>query len=198
MIIALEGLDGAGKTVQTDKMVDHMREMGIGITRFDFPDYDTPTGVAIRKCLDTLDVSDAAYPRLHRLMAENRLARLPDIQDALDRGDTLVMNRYCDSNLVYGIANGLDREWLIGLDAQMPAADITILLDISVDDSFQRKHVRDGLEARKNFMTKVSEMYRQVASEQGWACVNGRLNPHLVHEKILGFVVPLCDVAKIP
>ena len=194
MIIALEGLDGAGKTVQTDILVDCMHDIGMSVTRFDFPDYDIPTGMAIRKCLGAPEVS---YPALHTLMAENRLARLPDILDALGRGDILIMNRYCNSNLVYGMANGLRREWLVELDAQMPAADLTILLEISVEDSFKRKSVRDNLESRKNFMTKVSEMYGQVARDMGWAQVDGRLPPRAVHHKILGHVTKMPGMDKL-
>lgn len=194
MIIALEGLDGAGKTVQTDMLVDHMRDIGMGVTRFDFPDYDIPTGVAIQECLGAPEVS---YPALHTLMAENRLARLPDVLDAVGRGDILVMNRYCHSNLVYGMANDLSREWLVALDAQMPAADLTVLLEISVEDSFTRKSVRDNLESRRSFMARVSDMYGQVAREMGWAQVDGRLDPYTVHHKILGHVAKISHMDKL-
>ena len=194
MIIALEGLDGAGKTVQTDMLVDYMRDNGIGVTRFDFPDYSISTGIAIQKCLDAPEIS---YHTLHTLMAENRLARLQDILYALNKGDILIMNRYCHSNLVYGMANDLKREWLVRLDAQMPAADLTILLDISVEDSFKRKSMRDNLESRRSFMAKVSELYRQVANDQGWAQVDGRLDPHKVHQKIRDCVMKLPDMDKL-
>lgn len=196
MIIALEGLDGAGKTVQTDMLVGCMRDNGIGVTRFDFPDYDIPTGIAIQECLDATEVS---YTKLHKLMAENRLARLQDIRDAQDRGDALIMNRYCHSNLVYGMANDLEREWLVALDAQMPAADLTVLLEISVADSFERKPkgTRDNLESRRNFMTRVSELYRQVARDMGWAQVDGRLDPRKVHNRILDYVTKLPGMDRL-
>lgn len=194
MIIALEGLDGAGKTVQTDMLVGCMRDNDINVTRFDFPDYDIPTGIAIREYLAAPEIS---YPTLHTLMAENRLARLQDILNALDRGDVLVMNRYCHSNLVYGMANGMERDWLVALDDQMPAADLTILLEISVEDSFKRKLIRDNLESRRNFMTKVSELYRQVANDMRWARVNGRLDPRGVHQKIRDCVMKLPDMDKL-
>ena len=194
MIIALEGLDGAGKTVQTDMLVDYMRDNGMGVARFDFPDYDIPTGIAIRKCLNAPEIS---YHTLHKLMAENRLAGLPDIQNALNRGDILVMNRYCHSNLVYGMANDLKHEWLVALDARMPAADLTILLEISVEDSFKRKRVRDNLESRRSFMKKVYGLYRQVASDMGWAQVDGRLDPRKVHYRIRDCVMKLPDMDKL-
>lgn len=197
MIIALEGLDGAGKTVQTGKLVRWMHDNGIGMTRFDFPDYAIQSGVDIQRCLSD---TDASYRTLHKLMAQNRLDRLPDIQGALSRGDVLVMNRYCDSNIVYGMANGFEHSWLAGLDVQMPHADLTILLSITVEHSFKRKRIRDNLEAHRGFMTRVFDMYRQVSADNNWACVDGTLAPDMVHQRILDHVKPILgiELAEMP
>jgi dTMP kinase len=41
------------------------------------------------------------------------------------------MNRYYQSNLIYGLVNGLPPEWLEHLDAGLPKADLVIVLDVN-------------------------------------------------------------------
>ena len=48
------------------------------------------------------------------------------------------MNRYYHSNLVYGLANGLNQKWLESLDDGLPKADLVILLDVTQKESFSR------------------------------------------------------------
>ena len=52
------------------------------------------------------------------------------------------MNRYYQSNLIYGLANGMKRKWLENLDAGLPKADLVILLDVTQRESFRRKKTR--------------------------------------------------------
>lgn len=186
MIVALEGVDQSGKSTQSYMLVKALDGRGFKARRFSFPDYDTPTGLKIRASLARPD----ADPHLvHSLMAQNRQERLADIRNAQGGNAILVMDRYTDSNVIYGTVNGLDRERLARLDDAMPKADITVLLDISEDESFLRKKDRDSFESNRPFIKKVVEAYRRAAKRHGWIIVDGERDPDTVHRDMLGRVL---------
>ena len=187
LIIAIEGVDQAGKGTQSKMLVERLRGDGIDAELFSFPDYDTPVGRRIRGYLDRSGEID--LERLHTLLAENRREKLPAIRRALDEQRTLVMDRYYESNVAYGMASGLEREWLYGLDSEMPRPDLVILLDISAEESFRRKKERDAFEADRRRMERVVRTYRTEAEAGGWFIVDGSKSPDAVHAEIADMVL---------
>lgn len=187
MIIAVEGVDQAGKGTQSRMLADGLRRDGIGATLFSFPDYETPAGSRIRECLSRPGIMD--FELIHTLLAKNRREKLPRIEKALREGRVLVMDRYCESNLVYGTTNGLDREWLAGLDSEMPESDMVILLDISAEESFRRKKERDAFESDRERIERVVGAYRDEAENNGkWVVVDGSREPDAIHAGIMDTV----------
>ena len=69
----------------------------------------------------------------------NRWEKVDEIKKAQEKNSVVIMNRYAESNLVYGLANGLKLPWLEGLDAGLPKSDLVIILDVSQNESFKRK-----------------------------------------------------------
>ena len=181
MIITIEGVDQSGKTVQSKMLTDRLLEIGVEATLFSFPDYTTVLG---RKIKESLAAESVDIQRIHTLLAENRRERLPDIQQALYQNKIIVMNRYYESNMIYGMANGLDVQWLKDLDSDMPKSDMVILLDISASESFRRKHTRDIFETDVQFMENVVDTYRIYAEQEGWRIIDGTQTPKLVHDSI--------------
>lgn len=181
MIITIEGVDQSGKTVQSKMLTDRLLEIGVEVTLFSFPDYTTVLG---RKIKESLAAESVDIQRIHTLLAENRRERLPDIQQALYQNKIIVMNRYYESNMIYGMANGLDVQWLKDLDSDMPKSDMVILLDISASESFRRKHTRDIFETDVQFMENVVDTYRIYAEQEGWRIIDGTQTPKLVHDSI--------------
>ena len=101
----------------------------------------------------------------------------------------LVMNRYYHSNLVYGMANGLNESWLESLDEGLPKSDMVILLDVTQDESFRRKSTgRDKFESDDSFIRKVSRMYKTVAKRKHWKIIDAKMDRKKVHEQILSIV----------
>ena len=193
MIIAIEGVDQSGKTVQSKMLTDRLLEIGVEATLFSFPDYTTILG---RKIKESLAAESVDIQRIHTLLAENRKERLPDIQQALYQNKIIVMNRYYESNMIYGMANGLDVQWLKDLDSEMPKSDMVILLDISASESFRRKHTRDIFETDVQFMEDVVRRYKTYAEqEENWRIIDGTQTPKLVHDDIWNTLKP--TIAKL-
>jgi len=171
MIIAIEGSDQAGKKTQTAMLAKALKSQKIKTTVFDFPDYSTVIG----KEIDAYLHGKRKFPPeiIHYLYAANRWEKVEEIKKSAAKNSILIMNRYYHSNIVYGIANGLKEKWLQKLEEGLPKADLVIVLDASQNDSFSRKKSkRDRFEKNKNFLKKISRIYRRLAKKHRWKMVS--------------------------
>ncbi len=184
MIVAIEGGDQAGKKTQAAMLEKALRKNKVRTRTFSFPDYSTPVGREIRGYLS----GRRRFPPqvIHCLLAANRWERMHDIQRAHERNSVLIMNRYYQSNIAYGLANGMKAAWLENLDRGMPKADLVILLDVTPAESFDRKKSnRDRFEKDKEFLRRVASAYRRVAKKQHWRIVDASRTREEVHRDIL-------------
>jgi dTMP kinase len=184
MIVVIEGGDQAGKKTQTELLFKALKKRKIKATIFSFPDYTTPVGKEIAKYLSG---NRKFLPQtIHCLLAANRWEKLNQILKAQSENSVLIMNRYYQSNLIYGLANGLKQGWLENLDAGLPKADLVILLDISQKESFRRKKTnRDKFEKNEKFLKKISKIYRDTAKKKRWTIIDAFQSKEKVHQEIL-------------
>lgn len=187
MIVVIEGGDQAGKKTQAAMLERALRKNGTRTRTFSFPDYSTPVGREIQKYLS----GKRRFPPqvIHCLLAANRWERLRDIQRAQEKNSVLIMNRYYQSNVVYGLVNKMSRPWLENLDRGLPRADLVILLDVTQAESFSRKKSnRDKFEKDREFSRKITSMYRRVAKRRHWKIVNASGTREEVHLDIMRIV----------
>ena len=186
LIIAIEGLDQAGKKTQTDMLVKALRRIKIKTATFSFPDYSTVIGKEIKSYL--YGKRKFTPEIIHFLYAANRQEKLDEIKKSSSKNSVLIMNRYYHSNLVYGIANGLKEKWLQKLEDGLPKADLVIVLDTSQSDSFSRKKSRrDKFEKDKKFSKKISQIYRRLAKKHRWKIVSSDTKQE-THKEIMKIV----------
>ena len=184
MIVVIEGGDQAGKKTQTELLSKALKKRKIKTATFSFPDYATPIGKEIAKYLN----GKRKFPpqTIHCLLAANRWEKLDQILQAQSKNSVLIMNRYYQSNLVYGLANGMKQSWLENLDAGLPKTDLVILLDVSQKESFQRKKAkRDKFEKNKEFLKKISKIYRDTAKKKRWKIIDASQSKEKIHQEIL-------------
>mgnify|MGYP002829687923 CR=1 FL=1 len=186
MIIAIEGLDQAGKKTQTAMLAKALRRLKIKTAVFSFPDYSTIIGKEIKNYL--YGKRKFSPEIIHYLYAANRWEKLGEIQKASSKNSVLIMNRYYHSNLVYGIANGLKEKWLQKLEEGLPKADLVIVLDASQNDSFSRKKSRrDRFEKNKKFSKKISQIYHRLAKKHRWRVVSSNTKQE-THTEIMKII----------
>jgi len=188
MIIVIEGFDQAGKRTQSKLLAKSLRARKLKCKIFSFPDYTTPLGKEIKYYLG----GKRKFPHqvIHCLLAANRWEKLKAIRESLSKNYILIMNRYYQSNLVYGKANGLDLKWLLNLDAGLPKENLVILLDVKPKDSFIRKKTRrDKFEKNKEFAQKIIHTYRTFAKKFGWKIVNASQTQEQVHNSVKGIAL---------
>lgn len=184
MIIVIEGGDQAGKKTQTAMLEKALKKRKITTKTFSFPDYQTPIGKEISKYL----TGKRNFPPqvIHCLLAANRWEKLNEILEAQSKHSVVIMNRYYQSNLVYGLANGMKQKWLENLDDGLPKADLVILLDVTQTESFNRKKTnRDKFEKNIEFLRKISKIYRITAKKKHWKIIDASKPKKQVHEDIL-------------
>jgi dTMP kinase len=171
-IIAIEGIDAVGKNTHSLMLSEWLRRRGIAVARMSFPDYDTQIGMEIKAFLS----GRRAYPRelQHLLFAANRWEKLSEIQARLRAGEAVIVNRYSESNLAYGKANGLDAGWLANLEKGLPKANLVILLDATPRSLASRRPAgeKDVYEKSSALQTKAQRAYRELARESGWSRID--------------------------
>lgn len=188
MIIVVEGFDQAGKKTQSNLLANFLKARKKKSKIFSFPDYTTPVGKEIKNFLD----GKRKFPPqvIHCLLAANRWEKSKEIKDALLKNYVVIMNRYYQSNLVYGTVNGLNLKWLENLDKGLPKENIVILLDIHISDSFSRKKQRrDRFEKDRIFANKIVSTYRKLAKKYGWYIVNASQSKEQVHGEVRKIVL---------
>ena len=172
MLIALEGLDQAGKETQGQLLRDALRAGGRRARLVSFPDYGTSIGEEIARALQ--GERDYGPDVMQLLYVANRYERKPDLVRWLDAGLVVVCDRYVASSVAYGAAQDLDTEWLARMQQFLPAPDLTILLDIPPELAATRKAVGlDRYERDVALLTRVRTCYLRQAEQEGWIRVDG-------------------------
>jgi len=172
-LIAIEGIDQAGKRTQARLLAAKLKRIRIPVSVWNFPDYSTPVGKQLKAYLRgsvRLDLH-----AIHLLYAANRWEAASKLAGKIERGDSVIVNRYTPSNLAYGVAHGLPRSWLAAIEEGLPKPDVVIVLDVSPRTSQLRKRRgRDVHESDLTYLKKVRRAYLSLAKEYGWRVVDGR------------------------
>lgn len=172
MLIALEGLDQAGKETQGQLLRDALRAEGRRARLVSFPDYGTSIGEEIARALQ--GERDYGPDVMQLLYVANRHERKPDLVRWLEAGLVVVCDRYVASSVAYGEAQDLDTAWLSRMQEFLPAPDLTLLLDIPPEVAATRKAVGlDRYERDVALLTRVRTCYLRLAEQEGWLRVDG-------------------------
>src|SRR5262245_31030289 len=127
LLIAFEGIDGAGKTTQARRLVSDLTERGVPAIYTKEPT-DGPHGRAIRATATTGRLPPAE--ELALFVADRREHVAGELEPALTAGTCVVIDRYYLSTAAYQGARGLDpARILTDNEAFAPAPDVCFLLD---------------------------------------------------------------------
>ena len=171
-LVAFEGLDQSGKQTQAETLRDALRAAGRVCELLSFPDYSTAIGSELHRALH--DGRDYTPDVMQLLYVANRYELKPRIDGWLAQGRVVLCDRYVASSVAYGEAQGLDRGWLADIQRFLPAADLTILLDIVPEVAVARKAAgRDRYERDVQLLSRVRESYRAQAASSRWVLIRG-------------------------
>jgi dTMP kinase len=144
--VTIEGIEGAGKSTLADELAALLRARGREVVVTMEPG-GCELGVRVRGLV--LDSTSAISDRAELLLFEAARAQHVDetILPALKRGAIVICDRFADSSLAYqGYARGIDLDTVKALNDYATSGlvpDITILLDLPVEDGLARQRKTD-------------------------------------------------------
>jgi dTMP kinase len=176
-LIALEGIDGCGKSTQAQLLSDRL---GALLT---FEPGATRLGGSLRRLLLDADQPAVSERAEALLMAADRAQHVTEVVlPALEAGTWVVTDRFSASTMAYqGYGRGLDRpelERLIQWASAGVTPDLTVLIDVPVEVAAGRRRGshRDRLEVEGvSFQQRVADGYHLLADEAAapWMVVDG-------------------------
>jgi len=186
--VVFEGIDKSGKETQASNLAQRLSTCGVSVRSATFPDYETPIGGEIRAFLQEKQYMDP-YVR-HLLYTANRYELKEGIEESLRAGRFVVCDRYSLSGVVYGMAHGLGRRWLMDLERHLPQPHLTFLLDIPVEESLRRSQgAGDRYERDTELLKRCVELYREECEQSSdIILINGMREAGTVHDEIWEFV----------
>jgi dTMP kinase len=194
MFITFEGLDGSGKSTQTELLAEAIRDTGRDVVTTREPG-GTSLGEHVR---DLLLGGDEISPWAEAALFAAARAELVDdvIGPALEHGTVVICDRYLDSSLAYqGVARGLgvDRVLELNLPAirgQLP--DLTFLLELEPEEAARRVGDSGDRIEREDaeFRQRVADAYRLLAETfpQRIHAVDGSRQPQEIAKEIFELV----------
>jgi len=168
MFIAVEGIDGSGKSTTIKELKKFLEKKGHTVVHTAEPT-DLPIGKLIR---DELKNSKNDTPLLHEklglMFAADRLDHLQKrIWPALKDKKTVLTDRYFFSSVAYQSTN-VSYEWVKGINRFAMLPDILVFIDVSIDKALERiKKFRNDTELyeTKDFLTEIDNNYRRIIKD---------------------------------
>ena len=165
-IFSFEGIEGVGKSTQINLLKEYLETNGYSTEILREPG-STITGESIRSIL--LDSKENLSSESELLLMFAARAQLISEKVNNSNSDIILFDRFYDASLAYqGFGRNLPIDFIQSLITfiNCPEPRLTFLLDISVQDGFERKvnDVKDRIESAGNeFFQKVREGYLEIA-----------------------------------
>lgn len=214
-LVVLEGLDGSGKSTQTERLKEAVLRTGTPLRQIKLPDYEHPSSALVRQYLAGAFGSDPeavnAYAASSFYAVDRVASFLLDWKRDYDAGTLVLADRYTTSNPIYQMTKLPKEQWEEYLSwvrdyeygkLELPEPDLVIFLDMPVEVSQKMMTGRyEGDEGKKDvheknvlFLKACREAALFTAERWGWKvlrCAEGD-SPRSI-ESIAEEVYGLCE-----
>jgi dTMP kinase len=183
VLIAIEGIDGAGSSTQTKMLVVALLALGYPAVATKEPNPLGHVEATIRALLQEMK----AQPALDALLfAADRVEHVERfIKPWLREKKAVVTDRYLESTLAYQSAQGLDPRWILSINRGAIKPDLTIILDVDPDLSLTRKNLKPDRYEQTEFLMKVRANYARRARRKGYLILDSTEPKDEVHRLIM-------------
>ena len=132
--IVVDGVDGSGTTTQTKRLADTL----------DAERTFEPSGNLIGEKVDEMISKDHVSPQTVALgFAADRMVHLEEeIIPMLEKGETVVCDRYYHASFAYQPVMGVEKAWVEELNRHALRPDVTVILDVSAETGMSRVEMR--------------------------------------------------------
>lgn len=190
-IIVVEGTDCSGKETQSKLLEKRLNSIGKKCVRFDFPNYESPTGRIIGgEYLGRPEIGPSFFkegavnvdPHVVCLYyAADRKYEMPEIEKYLNDDYYVILDRYTTSNLAHQGSKIHDKDerfnmyqwidkleyWLLGL----PKPDKTIFLHVPLENTLELRKNRKSIDEHEKspeYLKRAEESYLELSELYNW------------------------------
>lgn len=189
MYIVLEGIDGAGKSTQTELLEQWLIKNGYTTKKLVEPT-TSDIGKLIRKeLLNPESTNDINQQRLTLLFAADRLTLKKEILEAKNNKNKIIISdRSFYSSICYQNSSTINPEWIYQVNTHTPRPDLTILLDLTAEEAIKRCDQEEVFENRE-FLNKTRKNYLNLIKvEENIEVIDATLTQEQVQENIIKLV----------
>jgi dTMP kinase len=201
VLVALEGIDGTGKSTQVKRLTTVFRAQGYDIIPLREPT-NSPWGRRLREAMAAGRRALAPSQELELFLQDRRYDVTAHITPALAARKLVLMDRYYFSTIAYQGALGIDPKMIRQMnEAFAPVPDAVFLLLVSPAQALKRirqgRGQMDEVFEREDYLNKVDEVFRTlqgphiypIAADQPIAIVTAALQQKI--QEILSACSPL-------
>jgi dTMP kinase len=188
LLIALEGIDGSGKSTQARLLAAALAKQGREVVLTREPT-DGRAGQELRRYLEGPSRYLSPEAELQLFVADRREHVERTIQPALMAGKTVITDRYYYSSVAYQGALGLDPGKILALNESFaPRPHLVFVLSLSVSLALERLAAKGGglrqLSESPQYLPQVAAIYD---SFSGPPCrrLDASRAPEVIHELML-------------
>lgn len=194
--IVFEGLDGSGKTTLIKKLAEELSHKNISYVQTREPG-GSKLGDELRHMI-LRTTGEAPVPRAELLMYEAARAQHVDIliRPSLAQNKWVLCDRFSASSLAFQAGGRKISEsaveWLNAFATDNLTPDLTVLLDLTVEESEKRRASRNEASDRmeqenKEFHERIRQNFLKQARENSskWLVLDASLSPEQLHTTLL-------------
>ena len=215
-IIVIEGADGSGKQLQSQLLFKALEEKGEKVKLQSFPNYQSASSAPVKMYLGgelsaTANEIDAYQSSV--LFAVDRLCTMKQLENFINDGGTLILDRYVQSNMFHQACKIIDEkecdkflDWINNFEfglLKLPKPDVVFFLDVPPQVSKKLREERninkngqktDIHETDQEHLIKAYNTGIKVSEKFRWQkihCVDNNNNietPNTIHKKIMEIV----------
>ncbi|MCX4092144.1 dTMP kinase [Nocardia sp. alder85J] len=209
-LVAVEGLDGAGKRTLIEAVVGELRARGVRVATLAFPRYgrSVHADLAAEALRGRHGDLAGSVNAMALLFALDRSGARDELAKLLADNDIVLLDRYVASNAAYNAARtgqsaeGEIASWVAELEFgrfELPVPDLQVLLDVPVELAAERARHRgeldsaralDAYERDELLQQRTAAVYR-VLAESNW---HGPWRVHGVHDNPASLTACLSEI----
>jgi dTMP kinase len=189
LLVVMEGIDRCGKTTQCDLLKSFLSDRGIKSVVIQFPRISTAVGELIAQS-PTLNARS-----MHLLYCADYWECVDEINNILQSGVCVILDRYFLSGIARSMASGLPFEWCSQCAIGLPRPNLTFLLAIPPAAAASREdHGKDSIQ----FQTEVSRHLDALTQKFPCIVLNANYAQSVLHSDVTRAILPLLQNCQDP
>jgi dTMP kinase len=194
LLVAVTGVDGAGKTTAVGGVVQMLREAGRSAVPLKIPLFDN---VAFQRYRPVIGVLAARHPEARAAAAASMILLETvrfvheDVEPALQGHEVVVLDRYVESTRCYLDERSLPAQHFDAVVTDLPAADLHVHLHLDVEVAIARlRGLGEPVDTDKaRFLTGMNRRLQEVAERSGAIIIDATRPRRVVSREVAAAVL---------